>query len=569
MKIRLLKSVLALFLTFAVLCSVSLTAFAAQTASIGLSAKAEENGEITVKLQLTASDKKAIAFSGYSFSIFYDAQAVSYVQGSEVYGLSSLKGEADVYKYSDGRINAVWYGDEVSIPSSTALFTFKLKVNSGYTGSSTSVKVKFSAFYTHSFDDGQVVWKDIPFSSYEAALNIALSGAEITPEVQQVIDKINAIGTVSYDSASLERITAAASAYAVLSESQKEQVSNYSLLTEAKETYDKLKAEAKDKALQKKVEAFETKWKDVLDLTVSTVQISDEESVQNCYKAFQDLDADVKYEIFKYNQQLKALLTQIDLLKNEAAAAEQEQTLRNEAQQYASEFKKDYEAWISMELEDVQSAHYNGLSAAIETLNTLLSINPYVEEYLSAEKILLESLLEKSEELKTATGDEEDINEVAAAKFRRNFSYLISLEKNDVTYDEVTDLTIAIEVYKMLDSNVQKLLSEEYDKLNEILSYAETLEPESESESQKEVTTVIQSDPETIVKTNTVVKSTGSNLLMQFANRSFGVIILALLPLMLISVIMFAALQIFYHYYFKKRLNQANLIGEEDENLWN
>ena len=171
--------------------------------------------------------------------------------------------------------------------------------------------------------------------------------------------------------------------------------------------------------------------------------------------------------------------------------------------------------------------------------------------------------------MKTATGDEEDINEVAAAKFRRNFSYLISLEKNDVTYDEVTDLTIAIEVYKMLDSNVQKLLSEEYDKLNEILSYAETLEPESESESQKEVTTVIQSDPETIVKTNTVVKSTGSNLLMQFANRSFGVIILALLPLMLISVIMFAALQIFYHYYFKKRLNQANLIGEEDENLWN
>ena len=569
MKIRLLKSVLALFLTFAVLCSVSLTAFAAQTASIGLSAKAEENGEITVKLQLTASDKKAIAFSGYSFSIFYDAQAVSYVQGSEVYGLSSLKGEADVYKYSDGRINAVWYGDEVSIPSSTALFTFKLKVNSGYTGSSTSVKVKFSAFYTHSFDDGQVVWKDIPFSDYESSVNVALSGAVITPEVQQVIDKINEIGTVSYNNESLERITAAASAYALLSESQKAQVSNYSLLKEAKETYDELKAKAKNDALQEKVEAFEAKWKDVLDLTVSTVQVSDAEAVKNCYEAFQGLDADVKYEIFKYNQQLKALLTQIDLLKNEAAAAEQEQLLRAEAQQYAVEFKQDYIDWISMKQEDVQANHYNGLSAALETLNTLLSINPYVEEYLSAEKILLESLLEKSEELKTATGDEEDINEVAAAKFRRNFSYLISLEKNDVTYDEVTDLTIAIEVYKMLDSNVQKLLSEEYDKLNEILSYAETLEPESESESQKEVTTVIQSDPETIVKTNTVVKSTGSNLLMQFANRSFGVIILALLPLMLISVIMFAALQIFYHYYFKKRLNQANLIGEEDENLWN
>ena len=566
LRIRLLKSVLAWFLIFAVLFSVSLTVFAAQSVNFTLLTQTADNGEITVKVQFASSDKKSIAFSGYSFSIFCDAQAVSYVKGSEVYGLSALASNAEVYQYSDSQINAAWYGDEISMSSGAILFTFKLKVNNGYSGSKTEIKVKFNAFYTHAINGGQVEWKDIPFGTYENSVEISLSGAEILPEVQQVIDKINEIGTVAYDADSLNRITIAASAYALLDESQKSQVSNYNVLVEARETYDRLKIEANNKVLQDKIDAFITKWKDVLDLTVTTVEIDHSQSVEKCYADFQSLDVDVKYAIFDYNKKLKALLAQINLLKDQKATAEREQQTKAEAQQYASDFKQEYKDWISMDPESVQAEHYNGLSAAIETLNTLLSVNPYVEEYLSGEKTVLKSLLEKAEELKMATGKEEDVNEVAAAKFRRNFSYLISINKKDVTYDEVADLTIAIEVYKMLDANVQKLLSEEYNKLDELLSYAESLEPESSPE--KEETTVIVSDPETIIKTNTIIKNKGSNLLMQLASRSVGMVILVLFPLMLVSVLMFIALQIFYHYYFKKRLTEVNFISEEDEGLW-
>ena len=126
MRIRLLKSVLAWFLIFAVLFSVSLTVFAAQSVNFTLLTQTADNGEITVKVQFASSDKKSIAFSGYSFSIFCDAQAVSYVKGSEVYGLSALASNAEVYQYSDSQINAAWYGDEISMSSGAILFTFKL-----------------------------------------------------------------------------------------------------------------------------------------------------------------------------------------------------------------------------------------------------------------------------------------------------------------------------------------------------------------------------------------------------------------------------------------------------------
>jgi len=65
-----------------------------------------------------------------------------------------------------------------------------------------------------------------------------------TREVNAVIDKINAIGEVTYSDSSKKAIEAAEAAYAALTSTQQEKVTNYATLTAARNTYDTLAADA-------------------------------------------------------------------------------------------------------------------------------------------------------------------------------------------------------------------------------------------------------------------------------------------------------------------------------------
>ena len=72
------------------------------------------------------------------------------------------------------------------------------------------------------------------------------SEVRLDAEVQAVIDKIDAIGTVDYNDVSLAKILEAETAYAKLTAAQKEQVSNYGTLFAARNAYDVLAADHED-----------------------------------------------------------------------------------------------------------------------------------------------------------------------------------------------------------------------------------------------------------------------------------------------------------------------------------
>ncbi len=83
---------------------------------------------------------------------------------------------------------------------------------------------------------------DIPVPELEEKA----SEIRLDAEVQDVIDKIDAIGTVEYNDVSLAKILEAEDAYSKLTAEQKEQVSNYGTLLAARNAYDVLAADNED-----------------------------------------------------------------------------------------------------------------------------------------------------------------------------------------------------------------------------------------------------------------------------------------------------------------------------------
>ena len=88
--------------------------------------------------------------------------------------------------------------------------------------------------------DGMTIFSD---GGYWLVGELSFAGVITKPDeaVEAVIAKISAIGTVTYNS--LSAITAAETAYAALTDTQKAKVTNYSTLTSARSTYNALDAE--------------------------------------------------------------------------------------------------------------------------------------------------------------------------------------------------------------------------------------------------------------------------------------------------------------------------------------
>lgn len=513
--------------------------------SLTLGSQKSSGEEIIIPVMISSADGKTIRFSGFSGSLKIDQNLSEYVSSGETFALSVLASETEIY-VNGNQINYAWYGDEVSIPSGAALFYFRIRPKTENSSSDKKISLTFTMknFYTYSFEGNNLVWLDYTFNSNTAKLEF-LNGA-MSNEAKRVIALIDAISTVTYSEESLKKINDAAHAYALLTVAQKSEVTNVNVLIAAREEYDRLKNLSIKQELQKKIDEYVTKHKKILEKSSESIVIEDEKLIDDAIEDYTNLDSDAKYELFSKYQKLKGLKATVDLLKKENAQREPIEKQKKEALEYVETFRKEFKYWLELDPNSVTSEHYNGLNNAVETLNTLISVNPYVGEYLSVEKQLLESMLKKAEELKSATGNSNDLKEIQVAKFKRSFSWLISADKKNLSYDDLIDINTAIQIYNFLDADVQKSLSAEYEKLQELLSYVEGLNPDENGDTQQNASTTTISD------TKVVKKGIGSNLQMLISNRSIGMFCLYLIPLSIISTLIFAILQIFYHLYVKK-----------------
>lgn len=533
-------------------------AIAAQGQNITFSSDAitTQKGE-SIILPIAVSSDAVIDIGGLVLSIDYKTDCLSYVDGSFESTVIDVMGDCLVYNdTTKGVVTFAWTAtDNATLSKNTILFkpSFEVLQTSAVDA---SVDVIISEAYKYK-GSSSVQIED--FLIGNQGVRPFEFGVSITVGTDSMVDKVIAlidnIGTVEYSKDCLEKILEAASAYSILTEKQQKNVTNYNKLSEAMVEYEaqKLKAEGEKVALE--ISQYMLIHSEALALGTDTVTISDKDKVTNALDGYGKLSAQAQSDttLFKYIRTLKNLLKQIEVLEKEAADKEAADKLaeeqRAEAKEYAAQFKKDYEYFLNLKAEELTVDHYTGLDAAVSQLNMLKGINPYVQEYLKAEDILLNSFYDIVQEMMKNSGEtEENASQLAADNFRNTFAYILSLKPEDVTADDALEIRVADALYGMLDPDAQELLAEDYALIEELLAAVDNLPEDEDSNGAGDDD---ESNESTTI--NKVITNRGlEGLMMRFANRRIGVVVLILFLLLALSLIIFIALQLFYHLYYKK-----------------
>ena len=206
-----------------------------------------------------------------------------------------------------------------------------------------------------------------------------------------------------------------------------------------------------------------------------------------------------------------------------------------------------------MKVEDLVAEHYTGISDALENLSMLSEINPYVSEYLKSEKIVLTGLMDAVQDIiKNNKNNEVSSEQLEADMFKNNFSYVLSLNADTITADDALDVRLAASIYEMLDPSVQALLENEYSVISALLEKIETMDIEYETDSDEyEESDSEEGNSDSENNVIKVVQKGVGKVTMRFANREMGAVVWILLLLFILSGVIFAALQIFYHRFCK------------------
>lgn len=556
MKSGIKKTTVTLFAVIFAVLQLFIPAVAApgQTVQFGGSAISAKKGDI-ITVPIVISSNTTIELGGLSFYLQYKGDCLSYVEGSGSACVDKMS-EALVYNSLNAdRVSFAWTsGEVIKLSKSTVLCKPQFRVLDT-ANSDSDITLNISEAYTFTEADGKVQMTELNILNNPVNIDISIDSAD--GHVENVKKLIDAIGRVTYTDECLEKIVAAASAYSVLTDAQKEKVTNYNVLSQAMIEYERLRIEAEESAVSNEISSFMNKHLQTLALTTDTVTLNDEKAVIDAINDFNKLSTDAQYKIYSYNTLLKNLRKRINDLKNEAAekeaAAEEEARLRSEAQEYARIFREEKAPFLSMKVEDLVAEHYTGISDALENLSMLSEINPYVSEYLKSEKIVLTGLMDAVQDIiKNNKNNEVSSEQLEADMFKNNFSYVLSLNADTITADDALDVRLAASIYEMLDPSVQALLENEYSVISALLEKIETMDIEYETDSDEyEESDSEEGNSDSENNVIKVVQKGVGKVTMRFANREMGAVVWILLLLFILSGVIFAALQIFYHRFCK------------------
>jgi type II secretory pathway pseudopilin PulG len=521
--------------------------------------------------------------AGISFSVRYDQTKLSYVESAVQSDFEDLRSALVYNNAAKQQLNLSWTADApVLLPASAKLFTFSFKVLDGAEAGATPLTVTVTQLYDSTVVGGQAQYPDIAIDNPNSAFTKNIVVLASDGQVGEVIKAIDAIGEVSYTSASLKKINDAAQKYALLNQSQKSAVTNYSTLLAAQIEYERLKALSAQTPVDNAVSAYLNKHSGALALTVDTVALTDEAAVNAAWVDFENLSPAAKYEIFYLNPRLKALLARLEVLKKDEndrlQAEEEERRLREEAEDLAKTFREDKAAVLILKDEDITADHYLVLNDALALLVMFSDMNPYVADLLEQERVLLTRQLNIAEAKYIEAGKEPEPGALEAARFKNAFAWILSQTGQSVTASDKMDIMLAIEVYKLQSDAAKKLLSGEYDLLSELLASAEKQEKENVDTAGNTDNNDPapppgdtggdpddgapadsgQNNPEVVV----VVKPGGGSVGLNFANRDIGIIVYILLLLLIPALLIFGSLQLYYHKYIKPRYSRDRKAGD-------
>lgn len=406
---------------------------------------------------------------GLRLSVQYESETVSYVRGSRKVSVNGINASELGNDIAVGnKVNFVWSGNRgkgVCVSGTIVSYTFSISsdVKSG-------TDIPFTVTVYEFFKDDNAM-TDIIYSN----ITLKKSATVIDNEVAETEKAINAIGQVVYNEACRLRIENARNAYKALSPYKQTQVKNLYILSEAEETYNRLKNSEADSAVKEKADRFRTKYKALLSKTIDELKLSDETELTSSIAEWEQMEIPIRAETIAEKRLLNSFVIRMKALKSE-------NELRKEAEEIAENIRKTYSGIYALSENDAIGTLKQSKSQIERVLNEInenAQYNKYVSEIMSSDIRQMQGLLQKI--LDASPSQEENAEK---KDFENEFGWLLKLEKGAVTKSDLADIKTALYALGKLSDDAQALLTSEKNHLNELLAAAEAL-PDNAAKSEK------------------------------------------------------------------------------------
>lgn len=406
---------------------------------------------------------------GLRLSVQYESETVSYVRGSRKVSVNGINASELGNDIAVGnKVNFVWSGNRgkgVCVSGTIVSYTFSISsdVKSG-------TDIPFTVTVYEFFKDDNAM-TDIIYSN----ITLKKSATVIDNEVAETEKAINAIGQVVYNEACRLRIENARNAYKALSPYKQTQVKNLYILSEAEETYNRLKNSEADSAVKEKADRFRTKYKALLSKTIDELKLSDESELTSSIAEWEQMEIPIRAETIAEKRLLNSFVIRMKALKSE-------NELRKEAEEIAENIRKTYSGIYALSENDAIGTLKQSKSQIERVLNEInenTQYNKYVSEIMSSDIRQMQGLLQKI--LDASPSQEENAEK---KDFENEFGWLLKLEKGAVTKSDLADIKTALYALGKLSDDAQALLTSEKNHLNELLAAAEAL-PDNAAKSEK------------------------------------------------------------------------------------
>ena len=367
MKTKVASLLLVLLLLFS---SFALAAVA-ESKVLEIEAVASASPGDTVFVTVKTSQKYSLV-GGIRMALLYDTSKFSYVVGSRSVKASGIDADSVTPdKDSGGKLHFVWEGyNGINLDGSIVTYQFK-----ALDTATDTADFNLCIYEIYKADENYTPIVDVSSPLY---VKHTVSFAEPDAQVETVKTIISSIGTVTYSDKSKSAIDAAFAAYNALTVLQQKQVTNYSDLVKALETYNTLKKESIQNANNAAAESYRNTYKTVLSLTRDTVTLNDKAAIEQALTAWDEIKlVDVKGILVAERNLLKLLTTRITELEKIKEDEEYEQQLKAEAVVLAEEFRQAYQYVLSLTEDTVGISDRMGVSSALGEIESMASITKF------------------------------------------------------------------------------------------------------------------------------------------------------------------------------------------------
>lgn len=521
---------------------------------------------VTFKIKLSAEE----AINGMNFELNYDQNVFKFLDGSTVIRNSSLK-DATTY-HKTGKLTFVWLsGGQNKFGTEFEVVSIKLTVKDDVTAETAKITGLIKELYQ--MKGSPIKAYNFTYSNTPAESIISVSGNE--GPVSSTIKLIYAIGTVEYTEECKNKIQKASEAYSALNAEQKSQVTNYSVLLKAAQDYRKLQNQAlSDAEIAAQVKKFKQDHKEALDLNMAKIEAAEDKmallnKVTAALDAYDALPTGAQAQLISQRTTLKIYSSKLkEILKSQLEEEErrrQEEEYKKEAAEYVEKFRKENKFTLERKLSEVIVLDESVVLNTNSQLQALLSIDGvgvYINEATKSEQAHIKALLDRITELKAAENPEIADEIKKAQAFKEQFSYVLSLKEDNLTYDDVFEVQLAYMVLDMMDAKVKDLLKSETELINALYQKSLTLSPSDDDSDNNEtrveyITKTVTETVTTPGATKVITKNGGADMKLRVNNSAMSVFVIVLLILAAVSTVIFVTLRLmWYHGIVKRRTDK-------------